>query len=114
MDLTKAFNKVNHNALLIKLMNRKLPGQLLFTLEQLLSICWSCVKWYSSMSVFFKINYGLRQGSVLSPHLFAVYLDDLVVNHTLRNKMCITLCRRYFVDSFFTQRVAEIVVYVRK
>ena len=56
VDLTKAFDKVNHNAFLIKLMNRKLPVQLLFTLEQLLSICWSCVNWLSSMSVFFKID----------------------------------------------------------
>ena len=27
---------------------------------------------------FFKIEYGVRQGSVLSPSLFAVYLDDIV------------------------------------
>ena len=78
VDLSKAFDKVNHNALLIKLMNRKLPVQLLDTLENLLSICWSCVKWNTSMSAFFKIDFGVRQGSVLSPHLFAVLLDDMV------------------------------------
>ena len=30
------------------------------------------------MSNFFKIEYGVRQGSVLSPHLFALYLNDIV------------------------------------
>ena len=33
VDLSKATDKINHNALLIKLMNRKLPVELLDTLE---------------------------------------------------------------------------------
>jgi len=91
VDLSKALDKVNHNALLIKLMNRKLPVELLDTLEHLLSSCWSCVKWNSTMSPFFKIDFGVRQGSVLSPHLFAVLLDDMVAHLTFRNKTLIVL-----------------------
>ena len=91
VDLSKAFDKVNHNALLIKLMNRELPVELLDTLAHLLSNCWSCVKWKSSMSSAFKIDFGVRQGSVLSPHLFAILLDDMVAHLTFRNKTLITL-----------------------
>ena len=29
------------------------------------------------MSPFFTISYGVRQGGILSPSLFAVYMDDL-------------------------------------
>ena len=77
LDLTKAFDKTNHHALFIKLMKRYIPVDLLDTLEYWLSNNWSCRKWFNTFSSAFKICLGVRQGSVLSPFLFAVYLDDL-------------------------------------
>ena len=82
IDLSKAFDKTNHHALFIKLMNRNIPAQLLSILEKWLGNCWTCVRWDSCTSRFFQIKIGVRQGSVLSPHLFAVYLDDLVHHHS--------------------------------
>ena len=78
IDLSKAFGKVNHCALLIKLMQRNIPVNLLCFFEQWFSICFTCVKWKTTMSSSFKINSGVRQGSVLSPHLFAIYLDAIM------------------------------------
>jgi len=37
------------------------------------------VLWNSLVSAPFKVNCGVRQGEVLSPFLFAVYVDDLIV-----------------------------------
>ena len=78
IDLSKAFDKVNHHALFIKLMKMHTPVCLLELLEFWLDINWSCIKWSNVYSSLFKINFGFRQGSVLSPFLFAVYVNDLV------------------------------------
>ena len=51
---------------------------LLDTIEYLISSNWSCVEWFSIYSPSFKTSSGVRQGSVPSPCLFAVYLDDSI------------------------------------
>ena len=75
--MSKAFDKVNHHALFIKLMKRLFPVQLLNIIVCLFTNCSACVKWENVYSNMFVITCGVRQGSVLSPILFNVYLDDL-------------------------------------
>jgi len=74
-----AFDKVNHAALYIKLMKRRLPAKLLDLLVYWLDNYSSCVNWCGVIgpSQFFKLDFSARQGSVLSPFLFAIYLDDI-------------------------------------
>ena len=67
IDVSKAFDGVNNFALLNKLMKRLIPVKLLSLLENWLLNCHSCVKWESCFSQFFKLEFGVRQGSVLSP-----------------------------------------------
>ena len=78
LDLSKAFDKVNHHALYIALMKRHLPLEILELLENWLSSNFSCVKWHGIFSRFFRVSFGVRQGSVLSPSLFAIYIDIIV------------------------------------
>ena len=75
IDLTKAFDQVNHSSLLMKPMKRRIPLVLLELLENWLSESYACVKWGGSWSHIFGIRFGVRQGSVLSPVLFSVYID---------------------------------------
>jgi len=64
IDVSKAFDRVNHHALFSKLMKRHVPNAPVTVLERWLSSCCSCVKWYDVWSDFFTLSYGVRQGSV--------------------------------------------------
>jgi len=76
-DLTKAFDKVNHRAMFMKLMKWHIPVDLLNILENWLSEFYVCVKWFASYSHEFKVISAVRQGTVLSLYLSAVYIDDI-------------------------------------
>jgi len=77
LDMSKAFDKVNHYALFLKLMKRKIPNGLLALLVSWFSECYSCVKWDSVFSDIFRVEFGVRQGSVLSPFCLPYILMTL-------------------------------------
>ena len=78
LDLSKAFDKVNHFGLYIKLMNRAIPIMLLKVFEYWFRIHTTCVRFGSAISSFVSLECGVRQGGVLSPHFFNIYIDDVI------------------------------------
>jgi len=88
LDLSKAFDRTNHYALLIKLMHRNLPVQLLTILELWFSISATCVSWNGHFSALYSLTVGVRQGGVLSPFIFAVFIDGIVDKAKSSNVGC--------------------------
>jgi len=40
------------------------------------------------VSCFFKLECGVRQGGVLSPYFFAIFIDDIIINVVNRKSGC--------------------------
>jgi len=68
LDLSKAFDKIDHSALYLRLMDRSVPVQILNLLLNWFSSCLSCVKWGSVMSHFYKLKAGVRHGVYFHPY----------------------------------------------
>ena len=78
LDASKAFDRLVHAGLFHKLIERGIPKILLDVI-----IFWyshlSCrVKWDDSFSDWFAVKAGVRQGGILSPNFYCLYVEDLI------------------------------------
>lgn len=80
LDASKAFDKVEHFTLFRKLINRGVPRCLIRLLLFWYKNQMLCVRWAGKVSSCFHVLNGVKQGGILSPYLFNVYMDDLSVD----------------------------------
>jgi len=74
LDLSKAFDSVDHISLFRQLVKLKLPDNVVRLLINWYSNQLMNVRWKHIQSCSFYMKNGTRQGSVLSPYLFTVYM----------------------------------------
>ena len=79
LDASKAYNRVNHWTLFKILLKRSISVIIVRILRFWYSNQNLCIKWGTQTSSFFTISNGVRQGGILSPVLFSIYMDDLSV-----------------------------------
>ena len=94
LDCSKAFDKISHAGLFIKLMQRNVPlcfiNLLVYWMSNLTSRC----RWQGFLSDSYAITSGVKQGGVLSPLFFNVYVNDLILKLKTAGSGC-------YIDNLF-------------
>lgn len=89
LDASKAFDRINHSKLFMKLLQRGVPKIIIRILMYWYSQQTMRVKWGCGLSSPFHVSNGVRQGGLLSPALFNVYMNDLSDQLSLCSTGCL-------------------------
>ena len=77
VDFKKAFDSVWHDGLFSKLLENKIGGRFYDLIKNLYSNTQCAVKVSNNRTPFFPYSRGVRQGCILSPLLFNIYINEL-------------------------------------
>jgi retron-type reverse transcriptase len=79
LDLKKAFDSVWHDDLLHKLLMFNYPVYLIKLIQSYLQDRFAFVSVNSMSSALFRMCSGVPQGSLIAPHLFNVFINDISI-----------------------------------
>ena len=77
VDMLKCFDSIYRNALWLKMYKSGIQGKILRIIKNMYENVKSCVKSCSTYSEYLSYAVGLRQGEVMSPILFSLFVEDL-------------------------------------
>ena len=77
LDLSKAFDRLNHHILFSDLLSRKVPVCIIYILMNWYDKTLTRIMWDGFLSKPVQMCSGVRQGGILSPPFFSVYVDGL-------------------------------------
>ena len=80
IDYTKAFDMVGHDVLWRNMIEMGFPTHIVLMLKSLYDQQRAAVRTAYGLTDWFKIEQGVRQGCILSPHLFNIYSETIMRN----------------------------------
>ena len=78
LDASKAFDRLIHSGLFLKLIQRNAPKIFLDILISWYDNLQCRVKWDGFLGEWFHVTAGVRQGGILSPNFYNIYVDELI------------------------------------
>lgn len=78
IDFQKAFDSVCHKSLFFKILSTGIGGKFFRFIKSLYTSMVSCVKFPKGLSENFPVKKGTRQGDILSPALFNLFINDVI------------------------------------
>ena len=78
IDLTKAFDKLNVNSLILKLKTKNIPKSVIKIIQFMYLNANVRIKFNNITSDEWRVGNGVRQGGILSPYLFNFYINDII------------------------------------
>jgi len=100
IDFAKCFDSISHKHLVYKLLQSGIHGNVLQVIRDLYEKLESCVKTQDGTTQYFECKVGTRQGCILSPTLFSIFINELV------NMMKEYDCQGVYVDEEASNIVA--------
>ena len=79
LDVQSAFDVVQHTILFDKLLDRNISPTYWLIIKELYNGLTTKVKWLGSFSESFALKMGVRQGGVLSTHLYKIFVEDQIL-----------------------------------
>ena len=78
VDFSKAFDSIPHSLLWYQMMKSGIHGKAIRVMQSMYENLRSCVRAQGGLTHYFDCLVGTRQGCMLSPFLFALYIGELV------------------------------------
>jgi len=108
LDISKAFDRVNHYKLYQSLLSAGVPVIIVDILCNWYSKLFFAVRWNGELSAYFAVGSGFRQGGCLSPAIFNVFMNLFIGsrpnNHYFRS-VCLSLCLSVCLCRVFLSRL---------
>ena len=86
MDMSRAFERVNHNLLISKIRASNIPVFIANIVQSILSSSSARVNFNGQFSNNWQLSRGVRQGGILSAYLYSIYVNE-ILDKIRKNRM---------------------------